>query len=172
MEKLTTFAVNQEYGGKLRELAEKYNTSAKGFAQLMIDFFYRTGHNPENFKNEVSAEAIKQHTKSIKDLDKHIISLIKKQDKEILLPMASRVEAVQQVLADSMNGSVTQQLLTNQQKLTEKFRTVYPNLSKEYENLKTPTGTGGKLMAQKIVNEQRKLNQMLGEAYPVLKEES
>lgn len=121
MEKPTTFAVNQDSGKKLRELAKKYNTSAKDFAQKMILYFYRTGHDPEDLKVEGSTEAIKK-------LDKRLISFIRTQEKEKLAPMLEEIGLANKQLHTFMEQAPSKdqlrQIVENQKKLKSMFEEI------------------------------------------------
>lgn len=117
-EKLTTFTISERSGKKLRELSKKYNTSHKAYLELIIEFFHRTGHDPENLKIEGSAEAIKI-------LDKRLISFIRQQEKDILLPMRNSFELLNQAFfifkKEAPKSGDLQQIVKNQKVLNEKF---------------------------------------------------
>lgn len=84
----------------------------------MIEFFHRTGHDPENFKVEGSAAAIKT-------LDKRVISFFRKQEKDILNPIRANQEylsfAFSEFKSSTPQHDQFQQLLDNQRLLNKKF---------------------------------------------------
>lgn len=141
MDKLTTFAVNQAAGAKLRELAKKYNTSSKDFAQKMIDYFYHTGHDPEDFKHEGSTDALKRLEKKMKDMDRHIISFIKTQEKDMLIPAIERIELSTKLLKEFLGNGATEdhigQLAGNQKLLRDILIDAYPHLRSKYTKSKS-----------------------------------
>ena len=118
MEKITTISVSQGAGDKFSEIAEKYHIPKKEMFERMVEFFYRTGHDPEDFKIEGSADAIKR-------LDKRLISFIRTQEKEKLTPMLEEMALAnrqfQEFFVEAPNKNQLQQIVDNQRKLKELF---------------------------------------------------
>lgn len=118
MKEHTTQAVPIGAAKKLAELAEKYKTDKKDLIGKMIEFFYRTGHNPQDFKMEGSAAAIKT-------LDKRVVSFFREQENQILKPMRAVLETLELTLLEFRKESPTakhfDQLLGNQKLLNTKF---------------------------------------------------
>ena len=118
MIKYKHIAIGEEAHRKLHEIVEKSNKSTKDFTESIIEFFYRTGHDPEDFKIEGSADAIKR-------LDKRLISFIRTQEKEKLTPMLEEMAMAnrqfQEFFAEAPNKNQLQQIVDNQRKLKELF---------------------------------------------------
>ncbi|NJO00310.1 MAG: hypothetical protein HC880_00340 [Bacteroidia bacterium] len=114
MKKFTTLAISTGAAGMLAELAQKHQITRKKLAEKMIEFFYRTGHDPEDLKIEGSAGAIKK-------LDRRLVSFIRTQEKEKLQPMLDELTLVAQNLRQLMEEAPTkkqlQQIVDNQRAL-------------------------------------------------------
>lgn len=83
--------VSSDYFVEFESISKQYNLSNKALFQAMISYFKATKKDPRIVKDIDLNDEIKLVNKRISDMDKHIISFIKTQEKEILKPVRSQI---------------------------------------------------------------------------------
>jgi Asp-tRNA(Asn)/Glu-tRNA(Gln) amidotransferase C subunit len=114
---------------KLQKLADKSGLTKLAFFIHMVDYFYKSKKDPRDLNDELLKNAINKKTDNI-------ISFIKTQEQDILLPLkknAERVVAVQKNIVDHFNEHIIR--FNDEQKAA--FQTQLNQIAKIIEYLQT-----------------------------------
>ena len=75
--------ITQERHSQLRKLAKKHQMSMKAFVEDSIEYFHRTGLDPRDLLSAGQSKSLK----SIQKQTNFVVGFIKRQEKELLIPM-------------------------------------------------------------------------------------